>query len=240
MAEPAREKQPGMGNAVAGERPRAVVADDNLLVREGLRTLLGDELGWDVTALCSGPDELLAAVGSTDPHLVVTDIRMPPTHTDEGIQAARTLRRTHPSVAVLVLSQYVEATYALALLEDGSRGRGYLLKDRVAEPGPLAAAVSAVVAGGSYIDDDVVDALVSARAAGGGSPLDRLSSREAEVLAEVARGRSNIAIAERFAVSVRAVEKHVSSIFTKLDLIDDVASHRRVKAALLALRHSDP
>ena len=138
---------------------------------------------------------------------------------------------------MIVLSQFVEASYALALLEAGSRGRGYLLKERVTQPDRLASAISTVAAGGSYIDDDVVDALVAARA-GVTSPLDRLTGREADVLAEVARGRSNGAIATRFGISTRAVEKHVGSIFTKLDLLDDDAnSHRRVKAALLALRH---
>lgn len=216
---------------------RVVVADDNLLVREGLRALLGDEQHLDVAAVCANLDDLLAATEATNPDLVITDIRMPPTHTDEGIRAARALRRTHPSVGVIVLSQFVEATYALALLEEGSRGRGYLLKDRITEPHHLAAAITAVSAGGSYIDDAVVDALVRARVQRGASPLDRLSPREVEVLSEVARGRSNAAIAYHFGISVRAVEKHVSAIFTKLDLLDDADTHRRVKAALLALRH---
>lgn len=215
----------------------ALVADDNVLVREGLRALLADEQHLEVVAVCTDLDELLAAADEADPDLVITDIRMPPTNTDEGIQAARSLRRSHPGTGVIVLSQFVEAGYALALLEDGSRGRGYLLKDRVADPHHLTAAIAAVSAGGSYIDDEVVDALVRARAAGGSSPLDRLSVREVEVLGEIARGRSNAAIARHFGTSVRAVEKHVSAIFTKLDLLDDVDTHRRVKAALVALPH---
>jgi DNA-binding NarL/FixJ family response regulator len=216
---------------------RVVLADDNLLVREGLRAVLADEQGVEVVAACADFDDLLAAVDRHAPDLVLTDIRMPPTHTDEGIRAARTLRASHPATGVIVLSQFVEASYALALLEDGSRRRGYLLKERVTQPDRLAAAISTVAAGGSYIDDAVVDALVAARVPGGASPLDRLTGREAEVLAEVARGRSNAAIASRFRISTRAVEKHVGSIFTKLDLSDDTGSHRRVKAALLALRH---
>lgn len=214
---------------------RVVVAEDNLLVREGLRTVLTDE-GLDVVAVCADLDELLATIDRHRPDLVLTDIRMPPNHTDEGIRAAQAMRRTHPTVGVIVLSQFVDASYALALLDEGSRGRGYLLKDGITEPGRLAAAIKAVRAGGSYIDDAVVDALVRARAGGSPSPLNRLSQREAEVLAELARGRSNAAIAELFGISTRAVEKHVSAIFTKLDLLEAADTHRRVRAALLALR----
>lgn len=216
---------------------RVVLAEDNLLVREGLRAVLAKEQGLEVMAACTGLDELLAAVDRHGPDLVVTDIRMPPTHTDEGIRAARALRRSYPDIGVLVLSQFVEASYALALLEEGSKGRGYLLKDRVTQPERLAAAIGAVAAGGSYIDDAVVDALVAARAPGGRSPLDRLSPREGEVLSQVARGRSNGAIANQLGISTRAVEKHMSAIFTKLGLSEDTTSHRRVEAALLALRH---
>jgi DNA-binding NarL/FixJ family response regulator len=215
---------------------RVVLAEDNLLVREGLRALLGDDGGVDVVAVCSTLDELLASVDRHEPDVVLTDIRMPPTHTDEGIRAARLLARSHPTTAVLVLSQFVEASYALALLEEGSRGRGYLLKDRVSEPQRLLAAVRAVASGGSYIDDAVVDALVTARARPG-SPLDRLSPRETEILAEVARGRSNAAIAAALGISTRAVEKHMSSIFSKLDLAEERGTHRRVKAAIVALGH---
>lgn len=217
---------------------RVVLAEDNLLVREGLRALLADQPDVDVVAVCADLDELLAAVERTSPDLVLTDIRMPPTHTDEGIQAARVLRRDHPEVGVLVLSQFGEASYALALLDQGSRSRGYLLKDRVTDPERLWAAMRTVAVGGSYVDDAVVDALVAARAGGAASALDRLSPREAEILAEVARGRSNSAIAAGLGISLRAVEKHVSSIFTKLDLLEDSETHRRVKAALLALRDS--
>ena len=216
---------------------RVVLAEDNLLVREGLRTLIAGVEGIDMVAVCADLDGLLAAVATHAPDVVVTDIRMPPTHTDEGIRAARRLRDSHPSLGVLVLSQFVEASYALALLEDGSKGRGYLLKDRVTDIDRLRLAIVTVASGGSYIDDAVVDALVAARSERGPSPLDRLSPRETEVLTDIARGRSNAAIASGLGISTRAVEKHVSSIFTKLDLLDDSDTHRRVKAALLALRH---
>jgi len=219
------------------EAIRIVLAEDSLLVREGLRALLADDAGHDVVALCGDLEELLAAAQRHQPQLVVTDIRMPPTRTDEGIRAAQALRRSHPDIGVLVLSQFVESSYALALLEGGSRSRGYILKDRITEPQHLWTAVRTVASGGSYIDDAVVDALVSGRRDLGASLLDRLSFREAEILAEVARGRSNAAIAAHLSISTRAVEKHVSSIFTKLELPEDAGTHRRVKAALLALRH---
>lgn len=219
------------------EAIRIVLAEDSLLVREGLRALLADDAGHDVVALCGDLEELLAAAQRHRPQLVVTDIRMPPTRTDEGIRAAQALRRSHPDIGVLVLSQFVESSYALALLEGGSRSRGYILKDRITEPQHLWTAVRTVASGGSYIDDAVVDALVSGRRDLGASLLDRLSFREAEILAEVARGRSNAAIAAHLSISTRAVEKHVSSIFTKLELPEDAGTHRRVKAALLALRH---
>lgn len=215
---------------------RVVLAEDNLLVREGLRKVLADE-GIDVVAACADLDSLLAAVADGLPDVVVTDIRMPPRHTDEGIRAANHFRTAQPALGVLVLSQYVESSYALALLEHGSRGRGYLLKDHVGDAARLVAAIQAVASGGSYIDDLVVDALVAARNPGRPSPLERLTAREAEILAAVACGRSNAAIAANLNITVRAVEKHVSSIFTKLDLPEDATSHRRVKAALVALRH---
>jgi DNA-binding NarL/FixJ family response regulator len=169
---------------------RVVLAEDNLLVREGLRAVLTDERDVEVVAVCARLDELLAAVDVHEPGLVLTDIRMPPTLTDEGIQAARALRSSHPRVGVIVVSQFVEASYALALLDEGSRKRGYLLKDRITEPERLRTAISAVAAGGSYIDDAVVDALVASRAQGGSSPLDRLSQREGEVLTPRERSRS--------------------------------------------------
>lgn len=235
-AQVCRRQLPSAARMPGTRRLRVVLADDNLLVRRGLHGVLADDLGVEVAAACSTLDELLAAVRAHDPGLVLTDIRMPPTHSDEGIRAARFLRTSHPGLGVIVLSQFAEASYALALLEDGSRRRGYLIKDHVTNPYRLRAAMDAVLAGGSHIDDAVVEALVEARSPSGSSPLERLSPREAEVLAEVARGRSNAAIAAWLGVSTRAVEKHVSSIFTKLDLLDDVNTHRRVKAALVALR----
>jgi DNA-binding NarL/FixJ family response regulator len=213
-----------------------VLAEDNLLVREGVRALLDAQVEIRVLATCAALEDLLAAVERHHPDVVVTDIRMPPDQTDEGIRAARKLRRDHPDIGVVVLSQFVEPAYALALLDEGSRGRGYLLKDRLTEPEHLMRAVRTVAAGGSFIDDAVIDALVAARR--GGSALDRLTPRENEILREVAAGRSNRAIATLLGVSDRAVEKHVSSIFTKLGLPDDDDVHRRVAAALILLRRA--
>jgi DNA-binding NarL/FixJ family response regulator len=236
-SEPSLREGPAAGQSGDVGRLRVVLAEDSLLVREGLRALLADDAGHDVVALCGDLDELLAAVDRHRPDILVTDIRMPPTRTDEGIRAAQTLRRAHPDIAVLVLSQFVEASYAVALLEGGSRSRGYILKDRVTDPEQLWTAVRTVASGGSYIDDAVVDALVAGRRKEGAPLLDRLSYREAEILAIVARGWSNPAIAAHLGISTRAVEKHVSSIFTKLDVPEDAGTHRRVKAALLALQH---
>ena len=213
-----------------------VLAEDNLLVREGVRALLDAQTEIRVLATCAALEELLAAVERHHPDVVVTDIRMPPDQTDEGIRAARKLRNDHPDIGVIVLSQFVEPAYALALLDEGSRGRGYLLKDRLTEPEHLMRAVRTVAAGGSFIDDAVIDALVAARR--GGSALDRLTPREHEILREVAAGRSNRAIATLLGISDRAVEKHVSSIFTKLGLPDDDDVHRRVAAALILLRRA--
>jgi DNA-binding NarL/FixJ family response regulator len=215
---------------------RIVLAEDNLLVREGLRALLGAQPEVEVLAWCATLDELLAAVELHRPHVVVTDIRMPPDQTDEGIRFAHHARREHPEMGVVALSQFVEPAYALALLDEGSARRGYLLKDRLVEPDHLMDAVRAVVAGGSFIDDAVIDALVAARR--GGSVLDQLTPRESEILREVAAGRSNRAIAAALGISDRAVEKHVSSIFTKLGVPDDVDVHRRVTAALVLLRRA--
>ena len=215
---------------------RIVLAEDNLLVREGLRALLAAEPGVQVLASCATLDELLVAVERHRPDVVLTDIRMPPDHTDEGIRSARHLRREHPEIGVVVLSQFVEPAYALALFEDGSARRGYLLKDRLVEPEHLMQAVQTVAGGGSFIDDAVIDALVIARR--GGSALDQLTPRESEILREVAAGRSNRAIAGTLGISDRAVEKHVSSIFTKLGVPDDVDVHRRVTAALVLLRRA--
>ena len=212
-----------------------VLAEDNLLVREGVVSLLATGEGFELLATCADPEELVAAVELHRPDIVVTDIRMPPTHTDEGIRVAAELRDRHPDLGVLVLSQYVEPAYALDLLAQGSRGRGYLLKDHVDDVERLFEAIETVAAGGSYIDDDVVDALVRGRARAGGDALAHLSVREGEVLAELATGRSNGAIARSLGISEHAIEKHTSAIFAKLGLAEDGDVNRRVRAVVLYL-----
>jgi len=214
---------------------RVVVAEDSLLVRAGVEALLSIEDGVEVTGTVCSYDELLASVDATPPDVVVTDIRMPPTCSDEGIRAAGRLRRTHPAVGVVVLSQYLDPSYLLTLIEEGSSRRGYLLKERLATPGQLSSAIRTVADGGSYIDSLVVDSLVSVRPRGRSSPLDRLTPRERQTLAEVATGGSNAAIAARFGVTERSVEKHINSIFAKLDLPDDRDTNRRVRAVLMFL-----
>jgi DNA-binding NarL/FixJ family response regulator len=214
---------------------RIVLAEDNYLVREGVRTLVETEPDLEVVGVCEDYDSLLAAVESQIPDVVVTDIRMPPTGTDEGIRAADVLRSQHPEMGVVVLSQYSEPAYALAFLDGGSRGRAYLLKERVSDIGQLAAAIREVAGGGSVIDPEIVDALVAARAKPADSPLHRLTAREKEILSEMARGKNNAAVAASLVLSERAVEKHINSIFSKLALSQEPDVHRRVKAVLLFL-----
>ena len=197
--------------------------------------LLDADDGVEVVASVADLDSLLEAVDSTEADVVVTDIRMPPTGTDEGIRAAGELRTSHPSVGVVVLSQYAEPSYCLQLLEGGSAGRSYLLKESLGEPGQLLAAVEEVARGGSLIDPKVVESLVSSRSNAPASPLDRLSPREREVLAEIAQGKNNAAVASALYLSQRAVEKHINSLFSKLDLAEEPDVHRRVKAVLLYL-----
>lgn len=211
-----------------------VLADDAFILREGVRLVLETE-GYDVVAMAEDHDELLCAVEEHRPEVVVTDIRMPPTRTDEGIRAARQIRDEHPEIGVVVLSQYVEPEYALRLLEDGSSGLAYLLKERVGDSGALAEAVERVAAGESKVDPKVIDALVVGRLSQKESKLERLTPREREVLEELASGRSNHAIAETLYLSERAVEKHINSIFTKLDLLPEKETNRRVRAVLLYL-----
>ncbi|HTX13212.1 MAG TPA: response regulator transcription factor [Solirubrobacteraceae bacterium] len=217
------------------ERIRVVVGEDEYLIREALQKILAGVADIDVVRFAADADSLLAAVEEEEPDAVLTDIRMPPTHTDEGIRVAQTLRTSHPSIGVVVLSQFADPDYALALLDAGSAGRAYLLKERVSAPGELIAAIEAVVEGGSVIDPKVVEVLVRARSLGAQSPLATLTPREREVLAELAQGKSNAAIASSLVLTKRAVEKHINSIFLKLELPspDDVS--RRVKAALLFL-----
>lgn len=212
---------------------RVVLADDSLLIRQGVRALLDEITDIDVVAECGTYDELLDAVTDHEPDVVVTDIRMPPTHGDEGIRAALAIRSASPEVGVVVLSQFSEPEYVLMLFEHGSDGLGYLLKERVGNIEELERAIRAVASGGSSVDPEIIDVLVRGRS--GGGVLDRLTPRETEVLAAIAEGLNNAAIAERLVLSDKAVGKHINSIFSKLDLgaADDV--HRRVKAVLLWL-----
>jgi DNA-binding NarL/FixJ family response regulator len=212
---------------------RVVVADDSVLLREGVARLLA-ETGFEVVGTAGDAAGLLAAVAGSLPDVAVVDIRMPPTHTDEGLRAARAIRARHPGVGVLVLSQHVRASYALELLEGGADGVGYLLKDRVADLEEFAAAVRRVGAGGSALDPSVVAQLVDRRRAGT-DPLDALSAREREVLALMAEGRSNQAIAARLVVTERTVEKHSAAIFAKLGIAATAGDHRRVLAVLVWL-----
>ncbi len=214
---------------------RLVLAEDSFLVREGIRRLLETNAELDVVATCGDLDALMGAVEAEKPDVVLTDIRMPPTERDEGIQAARRLRETSPEVGVVVLSHYSHPGYALALLEDGSEGRAYLLKERVEDLEQLTAAIRAVAAGGSVIDPKVVEALVGAKARAERSSLAELTPREREVLREMAQGKNNAAIAEALVIAERSVEKYVHSIFTKLNIAWEENVHRRVKAVLLFL-----
>jgi len=214
---------------------RLVLAEDNYLMREGIAAVIELDEELDLVATCGSYEELLAAVDEHVPDVVITDIRMPPTQTDEGIRAAELLRSEHPEIGVVVLSQYVEPEYATKLFEAGSEGRAYLLKERVADLGELAAAIRRVAEGGSVVDPRVVEVLIEARARAQPSILDRLTDREREVLAEMAKGGSNAAIGEALFISPRSVEKHINAIFTKLDLSFEEATHRRVRAVLVYL-----
>lgn len=219
---------------------RVVIAEDNVLVREGLRSVLAGDAELEVVAECASYDELLSAVEATDADVVVTDIRMPPTQTDEGIRAANLLRGTRPGTGVLVVSQHDDPHYALALLDGGTSGRGYLLKERIGRPSQLVAAVLEVARGGSVIDPRVVELLVSARAARKASPVALLTPREREVLSLMAEGKANSAIATSLVVTVRAVERHINAIFAKLGLAEETVDHRRVRAVLLYLAEGAP
>jgi DNA-binding NarL/FixJ family response regulator len=214
---------------------RVVVAEDSYLLREGVCRLVAAEDDLEVVGSCGSYDELVELVQATKPDVVITDIRMPPTGTDEGIRAAAELRVTQPETGVVVLSQHASPSYALALLEGGSEGRAYLLKDRVADADDLVDAVRTVASGGSVIDPKVVEALVSSKARVSRSPLDHLTPREREILGEVAQGKSNAAIAATLVLSERAVEKHINSILSKLHLTEEPDVNRRVKAVLVYL-----
>ncbi len=215
---------------------RVIVAEDNLLMRRGVIaavTALGDT---EIVAECASKGELLDAVAEFEPDVVITDIRMPPTNTNEGIEAARTIRALHPGVAVLVLSHHVESDYVAALFESGSDRLGYLLKENVGDLDGLRRAISTVCAGGSSIDPQVVDAMVGPRAS---SPLASLTEREREVLALIAEGLNNAAIGKHLVIAEKSVQKHINTIFAKLHLTDEHDTHRRVRAVRLWLAASD-
>ncbi len=203
-------------------------------MREGVRTLIDLEDDLELVGVAEDFDALIAMVAEHGPDVVLTDIRMPPTGTNEGVRAARQLRETHPHIGVVVLSQYLEPSYALALFAEGAEGRGYLLKERVADGEQLARAIREVARGGSVVDPKVVDVLMEARAASR-SPVSTLTPRERETLAEMAQGKNNAAIAEALSLSDRAVEKHINAVFAKLGLGEEHTVHRRVKAVLVYL-----
>ena len=223
----------GADEAAVADRTRVVVADDSVLLREGVARLLEDA-GFDVVGRSGTAADLLLKVRSYSPDVALVDIRMPPTHTDEGLQAAKEIRATHPRTAVLVLSQYAEPGYALELLEHDAQGIGYLLKDRINDLPEFTAAIRRVASGGSALDSTVVSLLVGRQRRD--DPLAELTPREREVLELMAEGLSNLAIAERIVVTERAVEKHVTSIFQKLHLPAAGDTHRRVLAVLAYLR----
>lgn len=215
-----------------------VIAEDAFIVREGVRMLL-EEAGYDLKAAVENYDELIEAVEAHSPDVVITDIRMPPTRTDEGVRAAREIRASHPSTGVVVLSQYVEPEYATKLFEAGADGLAYLLKERLGDLEQFEHAIDEVRNGRSVIDPRVVDALVEGRTRPA-SPLERLTNREMEVMSEIAKGKTNSAIADTLFLSERAIEKHINSIFTKLDLLPEKETNRRVSAVLLFLAEHAP
>ena len=214
---------------------RVVLAEDHFLVREGVRRLLESDPEIEIAAVCDDYDSLLAAVESEQPDVVVTDIRMPPGNLDEGIRAAEQLRESHPDVGVVVLSQFVEPAYALALLDSGTARRAYLLKERVDDLTQLVGAIRAVADGGSAIDPKVVETLVTDKARAEESPLNELTARERDVLREMAEGKNNAAIAQTLFLTERSVEKVIHSIFLKLGIGWEPNVHKRVKAVILYL-----
>jgi DNA-binding NarL/FixJ family response regulator len=218
---------------------RLVLAEDHYLIREALRGLLATRDDFEIAAVCEDLDSLLEAVEAERPDVVVTDIRMPPGNTDEGIQVATRLRETSPEVGVVVLSQYATPTFVLALLEGGSERRAYLLKERVKDLDQLVGAIHAVADGGSVMDPTVVEALVAENARAEDSPLNELTPRERDVLREMAEGKNNAGIAEALVLTERSVEKVIHSIFLKLGLTWETAVHKRVKAVILYLAESD-
>ncbi len=218
---------------------RLVLAEDHYLVREGVRRLLEAQEELEVVGVCDDLASLLATVEAERPDVVVTDIRMPPGNLDEGIRAAERLRATAPDVGVVVLSQYLEPAYALALFEGGTERRAYLLKERVSDVAQLVAAIRAVAAGGSSVDPKVVEALVGAKARREHSPLQKLTPRERDVLREMAEGKNNASIAASLFLTERSIEKVIHSIFRKLGLAWEASVHKRVKAVILYLAEEE-
>jgi DNA-binding NarL/FixJ family response regulator len=218
---------------------RVVFAEDNYLVREGTVALLSGVNDVEVVGTAEAYDELIAAVETHAPDAVLTDIRMPPTGTDEGIRAAKAIRVLHPDVGVVVLSQFADEEYAYDLLKDGAEGLGYLLKERVADVDEVVRALNEVARGGSVLDPKVVESLVAAKDRMAHSPLASLTDREREVLSHMAQGENNAAIAKSLFLTERAVEKHINSLFHKLDLTEEPDVHRRVMAVLAFLRETE-
>jgi len=217
---------------------RVVFAEDNYLVREGTAALLQASDDVDLLGTASALDELLTSVEELKPDVVLTDIRMPPTNTTEGIDAAKRIRAEHPEIGVVVLSQFAEEEYAYELLKDGAAGLGYLLKERVADVTEVVRALNEVAKGGSVLDPKIVEALVSAKDRMAHSPLANLTEREREVLDHMAQGKNNASIAQSLFLTERAVEKHINSLFHKLGLSEETAVHRRVMAVLAFLRET--
>jgi DNA-binding NarL/FixJ family response regulator len=217
---------------------RVVFAEDNYLVREGTAALLQSSGEVELVGTAASFDELMTAVEQHKPEAVLTDIRMPPTNTTEGIDAAKRIREEHPEIGVVVLSQYAEEEYAYDLLKDGAAGLGYLLKERVSDLDELVRALSEVSKGGSVLDPKIVEALVSAKDRMAHSPLAQLTDREREVLEHMAQGKNNASIAKSLFLTERAVEKHINSLFHKLGLSEEIDVHRRVKAVLAFLRET--
>ncbi len=213
---------------------RIVLGEDSYLAREGIMRALEEVEEVEVVATCADLDALRSTIDEVRPDVVLTDIRMPPTNTDEGIRLAGELRRSHPDIGVVVLSQHAEPLYAVALFEDGSDRRAYLLKERVKDEGELSRALREVANGGSVVDPHIVERLVGAHS-GGGSRVDKLTPREREILAMIAEGRSNAAIARALFITTRAVERHISAIFTRLELAESAEANRRVQAVLVYL-----
>jgi len=214
---------------------RVVMADDSAVIREGLTAMLADEPDVELVGVCGDGNELERLIAAQHPDVVIADIRMPPSGEHEGIRIAARLRETDPRVGVVILSQHVEPDYAMDLMSSGTNGRAYLLKDRVSNAGELVRAIHAVAEGRSAIDPLIVDALIAARTRDRYSQLDQLTQRELQILAQIAEGKSNAAIARSLVLTKRAVEKHVNSIFAKLDLPDPANVSRRVMAALMFL-----